>query len=425
MWTLIRVGLTNLRRDRVAQAMTFVLPIIFFSIFATVFGQRSGATAKISIAVVDEDHSDFSQRVAAALAKEGSLKVQTTSGAKSDAAPLTRAAAEALVKNGDLPVAVVIPAGIGASFASRGFGGGGPSIQLLADVSDPIAPQMVYGLLQKVTMTAAPDLLMQGGLTQFERNAGALTPQQRTAVDAWLPRLRQNAAAPAAGTGSANATPMGIGVETVDVMRTNDQRASLISFYAAGTGVMFLLFSMVSGAGGTLLDEVESGTLERLLSTRIGMTGLLTGKWLLLTTIGFAQICVMFLWAAVAFQLPLFSHVPGFLTMTVVTAAAAAALGLVLATLARTRGQLSGFSTILILTMSALGGSMFPRFLMSEGMQKVGLLTFNAWALDGYLKVFWRNAPLWQLWPQVAVLVGLTATFLLVARLLARRWEAA
>ena len=37
-------------------------------------------------------------------------------------------------------------------------------------------------------------------------------------------------------------------------------------------------------------------------------------------------------------------------------------------------------------------------------MQKIGLVTFNAWALDGYLKVFWRNAPIWQLWPQVAVL---------------------
>ena len=36
---------------------------------------------------------------------------------------------------------------------------------------------------------------------------------------------------------------------------------------------------------------------------------------------------------------------------------------------------------------------MFPRFLMSETMQKFGLLTFNAWALDGYLKVFWRDAP--------------------------------
>ena len=46
--------------------------------------------------------------------------------------------------------------------------------------------------------------------------------------------------------------------------------------------------------------------------------------------------------------------------------------------------------------MSALGGSMFPRFLMSETMQQFGLVTFNAWALDGYLKVFWRNAPLWS-----------------------------
>ena len=36
--TLIGVAWTNLRRDRVAQAMTFLLPIIFFSIFATVFG---------------------------------------------------------------------------------------------------------------------------------------------------------------------------------------------------------------------------------------------------------------------------------------------------------------------------------------------------------------------------------------------------
>lgn len=75
--------------------------------------------------------------------------------------------------------------------------------------------------------------------------------------------------------------------------------------------------------------------------------------------------------------------------------------------------------------MSALGGSMFPRFLMSESMQQVGLLTFNAWALDGYLKVFWRSAPLWQLWPQVLVLSTLTVVFLALARLLARRWETA
>ena len=131
----------------------------------------------------------------------------------------------------------------------------------------------------------------------------------------------------------------------------------------------------------------------------------------------------MFTWGALVFGLPLASHIPGFLLVTVATASAAAAFGLVLATISRSRAQLSGLSTIIILAMSAMGGSMFPRFMMSDTMQQIGLVTFNAWALDGYLKVFWYEAPLWQLWPQLAVLFGLASVFLLLARRFARRWE--
>jgi ABC-2 type transport system permease protein len=421
MGTLLRIGWLNLKRDRVAQALTFMLPVIFFSIFATVFGgQGNDPTSRIRVAVADEDRTEVSRRIVDALKAEKALRIRLTAGDEGEGAALDRASAERIVRDGGAPVAVVIPPGFGAAFAETGFGGGA-SLHLLADVSDPIAPQMVQGLLQKVAMTAAPDLLMAGGMRQFERHAGALTPQQRAAIDEWLPRLK-----PGASTEPVNAgAPMGVAVSVVDVMRTDDRRGSLISFYAAGIGVMFLLFSCVGAAGGALLEEAESGTLERLLSTRIGMTGLLTGKWLFLAIMGCVQLTVMFLWGRVAFGLPLFDHIPGFVVMTVATAAAAAALGLVLATLARTRAQLSGFSTILILTMSALGGSMFPRFLMTETMQKVGLVTFNAWALDGYLKVFWRDAPLWQLWPQVGVLLALTAVFLSLSRLLARRWETA
>lgn len=427
MGTLLRIGWINLRRDRVAQALTFLLPIVFFSIFASVFGGQGDAqTARIRIAVVDEDHSEFSARLIAGLGNEKGLRLRTTAEEGGAGSALDRAAAERLVRSGDVPVAVVIPTGLGESFARTGFAGGsGPPIQLLADVSDRIAPQMVLGLLQKVAMTAAPDLLMRGGMRQFEQYGGALTPQQQTAVDAWMPRLKeQGQKAAAAPSTDAPAGGMGIGVQVVDVMRTDNRRGSLISFYAAGIGVMFLLFSSVAAAGGSLLDEAEAGTLERLLSTNIGMTGVLIGKWVFIALVGFAQLTIMFLWGRLVFGLPLFSHLPGFVVMTAATTAAAAALGLVLATLARTRAQLSGFSTILILTMSALGGSMFPRFLMSEGMQKAGLMTFNAWALDGYLKVFWRDAAIWQLWPQVLVLIALTAVFLTIARALARRWEA-
>ena len=421
--TLLKLGWMNLRRDRVAQALTFLLPIVFFSIFASVFGGQGSGTSRIRVAVVDEDHSELSGRIVAGLVKETGLRVRTAA-TENGTGTLDRNGAETLVRNGDVPVAVVIPQGLGASFATSGFGGSGPEIQLLADVSDRIAPQMVLGLLQKVAMTAAPDLLMQGGLTQFEKHAGAMTPQQKAAVDQWLPQLRNEANGTGASSGT-TAGAMGVGVNVVDVMGSTTRRGSLISFYAAGIGVMFLLFSAVAGAGGALLDEVEAGTLERLLSTRVGMTGILLGKWLFLALMGAAQLTVMFLWGAIVFKLPLFSHLGGFAIMTIVTAAAAAGLGLVLATIAKSRAQLSGFSTILILTMSALGGSMFPRFLMSETMQKFGLVTFNGWALDGYLKVFWREVPNWQLWPQVLVLSTLTVAFLSVARTLARRWEMA
>ena len=423
--TLLRISWTNLRRDRVAQALTFLLPILFFSIFASVFGsQGRNSTARVRIAVVDEDGSEMSRRVVTGLKTESALRVRTTAGADEKGATLDRATAERLVQNGDVPVAVILPKGLGATAMAFGPSTGAPRIQLLADVSDPIAPQMVGGLLQKVTMTAAPDLMMKGGLTQFEKYAGAMTPGQRSAVNAWLTQLTPGSATGTAAT-AATAAPagFGVGIDTVDVMRKGSTE-SLVSFYAAGVGVMFLLFS-VSGASGALLDEVDSGTLERVLSTRVGMGGFLVGKWLFLTLMGLAQLTVMFLWGRMAFGLDLFHHLPGFFVMTAFTAAAAAGFGLMLATLARTRAQLSGMSTIIILTMSSLGGSMFPRFLMSETMQKFGLLTFNAWALDGYLKVFWRNAAVWQLWPQVLVLGVLAVVFMTLARTLARRWEAA
>ena len=269
--------------------------------------------ARIRVAVVDEDQSDLSRRMIAGLKQETGLRVRTSASEDAPDPPLDRPAAERLVRNGDVPVAVVIPRGLGAAFGQTGFGGG-PAIPVLADPSDPIAPNVVAGLLQKVTMTAAPDLMMQGGIRQFETYAGQLTPQQRAAVDAWMPRLKSGELA---GTpGSTGGPAMGVNVQVVDVMRNDSQRGSLVSFYAAGVGVMFLLFSMVGAAGGVLLEEVESGTLERLLCTNLGMSGILLGKWAFMVVVGCAQLSVMFLWGQLAFGLPLLSHLPGFIVMT-------------------------------------------------------------------------------------------------------------
>jgi hypothetical protein len=100
--TLMRIGWTNLRRDRVAQSLTFLLPIVFFSIFAMVFGSQRNPTQKIRVAVVDEDQSEYSKKLVDALKAEGPLRVQTTTGDTETGVLLDPAAAERLIKDGAL-----------------------------------------------------------------------------------------------------------------------------------------------------------------------------------------------------------------------------------------------------------------------------------------------------------------------------------
>jgi ABC-2 type transport system permease protein len=153
------------------------------------------------------------------------------------------------------------------------------------------------------------------------------------------------------------------------------------------------------------------------------MTSLMLGKLTYNAVLAFAQLTLMFVWGWAVFKLDLWSHLPGFAVMGISTAIAVAAFGMLLASICQTRAQLGALSTLVILIMSSVGGSMFPRFLMPEAMQKAGLLTINAWAIDGFTKVFWRDEPVSHLWPQVLVLAGIAVTLVAVARRLARRWE--
>jgi len=160
-----------------------------------------------------------------------------------------------------------------------------------------------------------------------------------------------------------------------------------------------------------------------VLSSRVTMTALLGGKLAFNSLLAFSQLVLMFLWGWAVFKLDFFDHIPGFVVMGVCTAFAVGAFGILLASICHTRAQLGALSTLVILIMSSIGGSMFPRYLMPEAVQKAGLLTINAWAIDGFTKVFWRDEPISHLWPQVSVLLAVGVVLLLIARRIARRWE--
>ena len=421
---IVRTAMVSLRRDRGALALSFILPVVFFSIFAIIFGSRRNSTPKISVIVVDEDHSRASERLVKGLEKEGSLFVSTRPAPKKGVPQpeYTAASAEAAVKAGAAPVALIVPRGFGENPISFEGTGPGPTIQLLKDSSDMVASQMISGLLQKVAMTSMPDVMAEVGSRYMDQYAGGFTPEQRQRIDSGLSQLRREESQ-RGGTGSGGGEQNAglISVKARDVVGENKDNP-MVSFYAAAIGVMFLLFT-ASGAAGSLLDEAESGTLDRVLSSRVTMTALLAGKLVFSSLLAFSQLVLMFVWAWAIFKLDFMVHIPGFVVMGVSTAFAVGAFGMLLASVCRTRAQLGALSTLVILIMSSIGGSMFPRFLMPEAVQKAGLLTINAWAIDGFTKVFWRDEPVSHLWPQVLVLLTVGAVLFAIARKLAQRWE--
>lgn len=424
---IVRTAIIALRRDRGSMVLSFVVPIAFFSIFAVVFGGQHNSVPKIKVILVDQDQSQASRQLVNGLENDGSLNVMTqpaTTKEQPQPTPYTASTAEDAVKAGDVSVALIVPHGWGANPISFRGDSGAPAIQLLSDQSDAIAPQVVGGLLQKVAMTSMPAAMAEQGMKYTEQYIGTFTPEQRKTMDANLDRFRHLESDRSKGTKSGSSTGSGSGIIAVTTRSVvgNDKKSPMISFYAAAIGVMFLLFTS-TGSAGALLDEAESGALDRVLSSRITMTGLLAGKLVFNILLAFTQLTVMFLWATAVFKLDFFPHIPGFIVMGLCTAFAVAAFGILLASICRTRAQLGALSTLLVLTMSAIGGSMFPRFLMSESMQKAGLFTINAWAIDGFTKVFWRDLPVTDLWQQVSVLLAIGIVLFAIARRIARRWE--
>ena len=424
IFAVFRTHLSRLRRDRAAFVLAFVVPIVFFSIFAAIFGgSRGGGTRRITLAVVDEDGSENSRRFVQALKAEKGLSIvtgQVPEGQRSES-PFDRSTAEAAVRAGTVPAALIIPRGFGATPISFGPSSGRPKLELLADSADPVAAPVVSGLLQGVAATAMPDVMAQTGVEQLERWGGTLTPEQRSKMEENIRVLREGRAAKGATGGAASAGLVDVEVRDILGQSKKNPTSALL---AAGLGVMFLLFS-AAGAGGALIEEAESGTLDRVLSTHVSMGRLLFGKVVYLSAVAVTQLTVMFVWGELFFGLELHRHLPGFFLMTIVTALASSCFGLVLAAMARSRMQLVALSNLLILAMSALGGSMVPRYLLSETVQKLGLVTINAWAIDGFMKVFWRDEPIAHLWPQVLVLLAASALLFAGARRLARRWDVA
>lgn len=182
----------------------------------------------------------------------------------------------------------------------------------------------------------------------------------------------------------------------------------------AGTAIMMLLFT-IAAVGGGLLEEKEAGTLKRLLSAPIKPIDILLGKMATGMVISVLQLIAMFLFAWLAFGLPIFMDAFSLVLLILCISFAVSGFGVLLVSVVKSRQQLQGLSTIIIILMSAIGGSMIPITMMPAFMQKAAVVSVNYWGIQGFFDIFWRQLPVLDIAPKMGILIGIGLTMTLIS----------
>jgi ABC-2 type transport system permease protein len=407
---VFRAMLLAFVRDRAALVMSFVLPVVFFLVFAAIFAGTGGDQMRLTVAVADEMRTDASQRLLRALLADPAVK---SAGDGLDAA-----AVRGLVRRGRADVGLVVRAGGEPLGAVGGFGK--PPLVVVSDPTRGVAAQMLVGLVQRAYFTALPDVALGGVAALIEQDLVTLDAAQKRQLAEGLSGLRDDAE-----QARREGRRGGAGLEDMfdqESVVGRSQARNLVAYYAGAVAFLFLLFSTVHGAV-SLIEERDAGLMDRILAGPASTAVLVTGKFLFLAAQGFVQVAVIFLVAWLIHGVDVPHHIPGCAVVTLAAAIAASGFALALVSACRTRRQAQALSNVVILVVSAVGGSMVPRFFMPPLFQRLGWATPNAWALEAYASVLWRGDPTSALVLPVSLLCGLGLAGYVAARHLARRWE--
>lgn len=362
MFTIAFKDLKLFFADKRGMLMMFAVPIALITLFAFAFGgagQSSKEPAPTSLVIVDLDKT-----------KESQLLIDSLDGTTEFLAETTTAdTAEDLVKKGNRPAVLFIHKGYEDSLMHFGA----PVFEIKYDEGEGPQVAILQGALY-------------GRLNQFVGMRKAMFIPQPI----WEERSGSDSAKFTFGIAAPSpAEQRNLLMNTTALVREKENSPGLVHA-VAGTAIMMLLFS-VTALGTAMLDEKQEGTLKKLLFSPVSPTSILFGKMISVNILSMFQLAVMFIYGWIVFGLDITSHIPSLILMIIVTAYACSSFGVFLVSFAKSRAQVQGMSTLVVLTMSALGGSMVPSFVMPAFMQKLGVITVNYWGVQGFYDIFWRN----------------------------------
>lgn len=411
IWHLTKKDIAVIMKDRAAMMWIFILPVVFLVIFAGLASAASGGSSndeeedtRSPLVVIDHDPEGImSQRFIEDLNRLESFRVVFSD----------EISAEQDLKMLKINRYVIVPANFSSDLAE------GKPVSIEVVIHPDANVQGTKTLLQVVNGIAKDislELQLLDGIRQMgEMQAGNPDADQAFQMDKVMAQAKSQ-------FDRSRITPLISVVQQIpgeegDTNFTFDLSTSSVT----GMAVLFVFLSAASVAH-SIYEERKLGSLRRLLAAPLTRSELLLGKMLPIWLLTLVQIIVIFIVGALA--LPLLGM--GTLSIgksplawalaSMVIAFCSTALGIMIASLATSEGQINGLSNALLWVAGFLGGALIPSFLIQQipTLNILSRLVPQSWATQAYYDVIARGAGVVEILPSLGMLLVFSAVFFFI-----------
>ena len=310
-------------QDKGDLAFGLLLPILTFALMMGAFGGDTMFTATASI--VNEDNGAYSQQLI--------QKIDDVDGISVDL--ITAEEANTKLDRSDCLLALFIPSGFSdnltagepAQLTFKQRGNGGQEGQILASI--------IRGVAEDINQ----QFQVYNGVKTAMADKGISDSSIQLAVQ---DVLNQEYLQPAVGVNE----------------EISGGSSQFINQYLPGIVTMYVLFSL-SLSAMTIVEERRRGTLERLLTTRLTIGELFFGKFIATIARGFIQTIILLLLSYAVFQMFTPLSFLAALVVSLIFTAAAAAIGMIIASISRTESAANWIAIVVTMFMVMIGGTFF------------------------------------------------------------------
>jgi ABC-2 type transport system permease protein len=377
IWLTTQNEARLLVKDPIVLFMLLFAPVIIITVAGYSLGSLYGGSANsFRLPLVDLDHGKVAQGIIEALRREHGVALEVLDNPDE--------ARRVVSRRDRTPIAMLIPAGTSAAVAA----GGQPRLILFVD---PVRRVEVNALELRI-----------------DELCRRITEQARTAAQSQIESF---------GAPQALTLPGSLGFVEHPAIEGEAVAVNAFDQYVPGFGVTFLLIGMMLGIALTLFDERDWGTLKRLQVSGAPLTGLLLGKLFARFIVGIVQMVLLFAVGWALFGISLGRNPLALIIPIVGISFAAAALGLVVASIATAHDSVMSVGVTISMAMAAIGGCWWPLDFEPGWMRELARWLPTTWTMQAFNDLMIRNQPPSAVLLPLAATIGIGVIFIVAGLL--------